>query len=138
MSLPHFDPVVTLERVQTIEAGNRQTVKDFKVTGKLRPEQRTQDFAVLVSIWQTEEDTGSATNFLAHALGVGKHFKDSPDDTWSAEMTMRGDSGFVSGSPATGVGLIVAANEDPTSFETYSWIARLKIAIVDSATSAFH
>ena len=106
--------------------------------GPLDDEQKSQDLAVLVSMWQTKEDIdcGPDTTVIARALGMGKHAKDSNEQTWSAEMFMRGGE-FVAGHRATGVGLIVASNDDPTSFETYSWIRRLQIEVAPSPKSAF-
>lgn len=139
MSLPYFDDVVTLYSFDTVTAAAPQIAQNFQVEGEIGSELVSQDFAVLVSIWQTEEDTtsgGSAANVVAHALGLGAHDKASGETRWSAKMLMRGPAVFTPGS-VTGVGLVVASNDDPTSFETYSWIRRLRIEVAPSPTSAF-
>jgi hypothetical protein len=126
MSLPQFDPEVRLENVMV--AGARLVGDEFTATGPLREEQQSRTLRVLVSIWQTEADTlsgGSATAVLARALGEGQQDPDKPGK-WIARLAMQDQTTFKEG-PATGVGLIVDNDGDPTGFGTYTWTERLQI-----------
>jgi hypothetical protein len=138
MSLPNFDTEVKLHSFSaTTGITTPQIAKDFEVTGDIGDELQSHDFAVLVSIWQTEDDTGgSGPGVRARALGLGRHDNASTETKWTAQMSVQ-EGEFVDGRPATGVGLVVASNEDPTSFETYSWIRRLEIEVANSGTSPF-
>jgi hypothetical protein len=127
MSLPQFDPDVTLDGVTPPGSLGLGANSTFVVKGSLRPDQQSQELRVFVSVWQTEEDTigGEATKIVARALGEGG--QDSDPAKWFARMTMQNRTQFTPGRPATGLALTVEASDDPGAFETYTWTERLTI-----------
>jgi hypothetical protein len=125
MSLPQFDPEITLESF--VSGGTTHIADSFMATGQLQGEE-SEELRVLVSIWQTDADTtagGSAAGIAARALGIGQPIDHQPG-RWSARMYIRAGS-FEAGRPATGLGHIVANDGDPTGFDTYTWTTRLQI-----------
>jgi hypothetical protein len=121
-----FDPDVTLESIQE---GNRVVRwNEFWARGYLGEdvEKYAPYLRVLVSIWQTKEDTegGSAEEIVAHALGAGERYEPGK---WSARLTVLDGKEFKPGFPATGLAHAVGNNGIPAGFDTYTWTRRLKI-----------
>ena len=126
MSLPQFDPEVTLQSF--VSEGITRTADAFVAKGRLQEEEQSEELRVLVSIWQTEADIaedGSAIRIVARALGEGEQDPDQPG-RWTATMYTRWGK-FEAGRPATGLGHVVANDGDPTGFDTYTWTSRLQI-----------
>jgi hypothetical protein len=122
MSLPNFDDEVQLE----MSGGILPISADFTVRGPLSADEQSEIFRVLVSVWQTEEDSESPGTGVARALGEGQR---DPDDAtkWSARMTTVSATRFTPDRRATGLAHLVANNGDPTGFETYTWMSRLSM-----------
>jgi hypothetical protein len=125
MSVPHFDEEVELERVK--EEGIPAFGLEFTVSGPLRPEDQSEILRVLISVWQTSDDikNDGSGKVVAKALGTGTQDPNDPTK-WIARMTTLGPTRFQPDRPATGLGHLVSNDgEDPTGFETYTWISRL-------------
>jgi hypothetical protein len=126
MSLPQFDPEVTLQ--SALVGGAWVTTDEFTATGPLRLEEEARVLRVFVSIWQTDADiakNGSPT-IAARALGEGKQDPNNKKK-WSAKLTMLDGKSFTVDRPATGIGHIVEDYGDPTGFLAYTWTSRLQI-----------
>lgn len=128
MSNSMFDPEVEVTLAKSNVGALSVTRTELKVKGDLDEEVETNAryLRVLVSVWQTEEDTkagGSPQVLIAHALGVGER---TERGRWSAEIELVDGESFKSGS-VSGLAHAVGSDGVPGGFETYTWTGRLRI-----------
>lgn len=128
MSNSQFDPHVEVTPVK--DDGSDYSYRDyvFTVSGNLDEDldKCGEHLRVLVSVWQTEEDTeegGEPMGLVAHGVGIGAR---DAQGRWSADLKIVKGQRFKPGS-VTGLAHAVGNSGDPGGFETYTWTRRLQV-----------